>query len=93
MDWHKPPRFDPPRESSSKRGYGRAWQRLRGLVLAGEPLCRRCLERGITRAATDVDHVDGNVRNLKRKNLMPLCHSCHSRKTVAKDGGLRGKRL
>ena len=39
--------------------------------------------------ATDVDHIvaraDGGTDD--RSNLQPLCHACHSRKTVRENGG------
>ncbi|MGE4238683.1 HNH endonuclease signature motif containing protein [Hydrogenophaga sp.] len=62
------------------------WQRLRASVLSGEPLCRDCTRRGLTVAATDVDHRDGNPANNDLVNLQPLCHECHSRKTAAEHG-------
>lgn len=65
-----------------------AWQKLRASVLADEPLCRDCSARGVVEPATDVDHHDGNPGNNDRDNLVPLCHSCHSRKT-ARDHGAR----
>ncbi len=52
------------------------------MKLAADPLCSKC-----GRPATDVDHLDGNVHNLDWANLDSKCHRCHSRKTVAKDGG------
>lgn len=81
----------PPRPSSARRGYGSHWRRLRALVLAGEPLCRQCGSNGIITEATEVDHIvaiakGGSVSDLN--NLMPLCKSCHSAKTVREDGGL-----
>ncbi|WP_080420665.1 HNH endonuclease [Burkholderia ubonensis] len=63
-----------------------AWQRLRASVLADEPLCRKCSKQGRIVPATDVDHHDGNPGNNDRENLVPLCHSCHSRKTAADHG-------
>ncbi|MCS6490770.1 HNH endonuclease [Burkholderia thailandensis] len=63
-----------------------AWQRLRSLVLAEEPLCRECSKRGQIVPATDVDHHDGNPGNNELENLVPLCHACHSRKTAADHG-------
>jgi 5-methylcytosine-specific restriction endonuclease McrA len=75
------------RLSPSKRGYGRTWQRVRLAVLAADPLCRDCRAAGLTVGAEHVDHADGNVHNLTRENLVPLCAPCHSRKTVAQDGG------
>lgn len=63
-----------------------AWQRLRASVLAREPLCRHCKERGLLVPSTDVDHVDGNPGNDDETNHQALCHECHSRKT-ARDHG------
>jgi 5-methylcytosine-specific restriction protein A len=74
--------YDAQRPTSSKRGYGRNWQRLRLLILHEEPLCREC-----GAAATDVDHIDGDVTNLRRENLQALCHAHHSRLTARYDGG------
>jgi 5-methylcytosine-specific restriction protein A len=77
------------RANSAARGYGGHWRKLRLFVLAREPLCRRCLARGRTVAATDVDHIkpraDGGSD--ATENLQALCHSCHSQKTVREDGG------
>lgn len=67
------------RPCAAKRGYNRTWTKLRTMILAGEPLCRMC-----SRPALDVDHIvplsqgGGNDHG----NLQPLCHSCHSKKTV-----------
>ncbi len=76
------------RGSASRRGYGRRWQRLRKLVLAGEPLCRACAAEGRTTAATEVDHVTplsaGGTN--EQANLQPLCKSHHSRKTAHEAG-------
>jgi 5-methylcytosine-specific restriction protein A len=62
------------------------------IVLTREPLCRACKLRGKLVPATDVDHIDGDVRNMADENLQPLCHSCHSEKTAREDGGLGRKR-
>lgn len=58
------------------------WQRLRAAVLARDPLCRDCKQ-----PATDVDHDDGDPSNNDPANLVPRCHSCHSRKTMSKQHG------
>lgn len=65
--------------------YGSAhWQRLRRLVLSGEPLCRECARQGRITAATEVDHIvalsHGGAD--EQANLQPLCKSCHSAKTL-----------
>ena len=36
------PTYDLDRPSAAKRGYDRRWQRFRLLVLARDPMCRRC---------------------------------------------------
>src|SRR5688572_16722327 len=78
------------RPSAHARGYGRSWRRLREIVLNDEPLCRICNDQGRTTEAVDVDHVialaAGGTNDVS--NLVPLCHSCHSRKTAQCDGGL-----
>ena len=60
------------------------WRNARHGVLMMEPLCRMCIELGIASEAKVVDHI------LRRShegdeycptNLMPLCKSCHDRKT------------
>ncbi len=73
------------RSSPSRRGYDRAWQRLRRWFLMRHPLCEHCERKGRATPATEVDHVvpirAGGPR-LDQANLQALCKSCHSRKTV-----------
>lgn len=77
------------RPSAARRGYGRAWQKLRRLQLAREPLCRICRGAGLSVAARHVDHVvplrAGGANKLS--NLQSVCAGCHSRKTVMADRG------
>jgi 5-methylcytosine-specific restriction protein A len=51
------------------------------MVLAEEPLCRFCRERGVLTEATEVDHIRSIEERpdlrLVRKNLRPLCKPCH----------------
>lgn len=58
------------------------WQRLRAAVLAREPLCRHCGE-----VATDVDHISGDPSDNRLSALQPLCHACHSSKTMRERNG------
>ena len=37
---------------------------------------------GLTVIATDLDHRDNDPSNNDLLNLQPLCHSCHSHKTM-----------
>lgn len=80
------------RESAAARGYGYRWRRQRRMVLARSPLCADPFgvhsAAGIVELATDVHHVvplassaPAYVRH-GESNLMPLCHSCHSRITA-----------
>lgn len=89
---HKPPRPRLPdgRPSAARRGYGRAWRKLRAAVLLDRPVCEACGRA----EATDVDHVvrRGAGGSDDLANLMALCHPCHSKKTVAADGGFGRKR-
>ena len=64
----------------------KAWRNTRADVLALEPMCRTCSAMGINNVATDVDHViphEGNDSLFwDRANMQPLCHRCHSSKTM-----------
>lgn len=61
------------------------WARLRSRFIHRNPLCCKCLDRGIVRAADVVDHIieikDDPTRRLDDQNLQPLCHRCHNAKT------------
>ncbi len=78
---------DQRRGSSTSRGYGSRWRRLRMMFLRAHPLCADCSGAGLTTAATDVHHIiakrDGGADAWE--NLEALCHSCHS--TVTGAGG------
>jgi 5-methylcytosine-specific restriction protein A len=82
------------RLSPCKRGYDRDWRRVRLWHLSQHPLCADCEGRGLTTAATEVDHVLALERGGTHDadNLMSLCKPCHSRKTVRVDGGLGTQR-
>ena len=84
---------DADRPSAARRGYDRAWRRLRLQVLAEEPLCRECAARGRTTPAIEVDHVDGDAWNRARGNLRPLCKPCHSARTARDQAFARGGKV
>lgn len=71
-----------PRPSAYRRGYDRQWRALREQVLAGEPLCRMCAERGRVTPAVEVHHTMPVRRyphlRLVHDGLVPLCKPCHS---------------
>jgi 5-methylcytosine-specific restriction enzyme A len=66
------------RGSSSARGYGGAWRKLRELILSQEPLCRECKRNGRVTAATNVDHIIAKAHGGTDdpSNLQPLCEHC-----------------
>ena len=74
--------YDTCRGSSSKRGYGRDWQKVRAAKLAEEPLCRVCLSQGRVTEANEVHHKQPISKRpdlrLTQSNLVSLCQSCHS---------------
>ena len=82
---------DAQRESANARGYDARWQRIRANYLQSHPICVDPYRRHVGRVvpATDVDHIvakkDGGSNIVS--NLQPLCHPCHSHKTVVMDGG------
>ena len=85
---------DAARPTSAQRGYGAKWQKRRTAFLRDNPFCEDC-----GRIATIADHVPSR-RELVRLDvpdpdavqyLHARCHSCHSRKTKAEDGGWRGR--
>ncbi|MBX9745885.1 MAG: HNH endonuclease [Hyphomonadaceae bacterium] len=73
------------RPNANQRGYTYSWSAARALFLAEFPLCRHCLDIGVVRAATVVDHIDphrGDKRKFwRRANWQSLCETCHNRKT------------
>ena len=76
---------DERRGTAAQRGYDATWRRLRASFLARNPLCAACERNGRVVVATDVDHIVPKRRGGSDhdENLQALCHSCHSRKTMA----------
>jgi len=70
------------RGSSTARGYGQSWRRIREQVLQEEPWCRLCTAAGRRTPSAHVDHILPKPEGTdERSNLRGLCHSCHSRRT------------
>lgn len=88
---HAARRYDRTRGSASARGYGRQWRHVRDAFLRRHPLCVDCQRRGITRPATEVDHIQPHRGDAlvfwQADNLQALCKGCHSRKTAAEVNG------
>lgn len=80
------PRRPDERPSSSRRGYGTHWRRVRASYLRRHPICE---EDGCEADAVDVDHIDGSGPRGDNSdaNLRALCKPHHSSKTVKHDGG------
>lgn len=66
------------------------WRFLRADCLSEEPLCRQCKKEGRLTTAKVLDHIIpirlGGER-LDKKNLQPLCHSCHNTKSAKERHG------
>lgn len=58
-----------------------AWQRLRRVQLAQDPLCLYCSEMGRVTAATVCDHIEPHKGDeelfFDHNNLQSLCKPCH----------------
>jgi 5-methylcytosine-specific restriction protein A len=81
------------RTSRQARGYGRAHDRMRAIVLAEEPLCRICLEAEPQRItpSTIADHrvpkSQGGTDD--RENYQGVCDPCHVAKTARESADAR----
>ena len=69
------------RPNYNERGYDGEWRKFRKTFLYCNPLCADC-----RRVATEVHHI-AKVRDrpdlrLDVNNCMPLCKSCHSKRTA-----------
>jgi 5-methylcytosine-specific restriction protein A len=83
-------KYDLYRGSSTERGYGGEWRKVRLQILKRDNfLCVACLATGRPTTATDVDHIVPMARGgarLDPNNLQSLCSVCHKRKTYEHDG-------
>ena len=73
------------RGSSAARGYDAKWRAARKIFLGQNPLCAKCLERGMLTPATVVDHILPHRGDQQlfwdQSNWQPLCKGCHDLKT------------
>jgi 5-methylcytosine-specific restriction protein A len=75
---------DPRRASSTARGYGWAWEKLRARILKRDRgLCIPCEREGRITAATAVDHIVNKALGGSDDpgNLQAICQRCHAEKT------------
>lgn len=74
------------RESPSKRGYDRNWEKIRKHKLSITPLCEDCRAKNKIKTATEVHHIkkirDYPELRLTLNNLMSLCERCHKSRTA-----------
>jgi len=79
------------RGSSTRRGYGYEWRKIRDAFLQKHPWCSDLFgdHCGQLIRATQADHVipksQGGTDD--ESNLDPKCDHCHDKKTAMKDGG------
>lgn len=78
--------------STDCRIRGRKGVELRRRRLANEPLCRHCIEKGLTTAAIEVDHIiplafGGTDTD---DNVQCLCEDCHLLKSALEDAAHGG---
>jgi len=77
--------------SSSRRGYGAVWRKIRAVVLLEEPWCPGYpagYHGDVRVRATCVDHIVAKSKggSNARGNLRGLCGPCNSRKAVLEEG-------
>lgn len=81
------------RENRHARGYGRAHELMRELVLGEEPLCRACKVKAppLYRAAVVADHIVPKAEggSDERENYQGLCDPCHRAKTARESANAR----
>ena len=84
------------RGTSTQRGYGARWQKLRLMFLRSNPICADPfgVHVGEATPATDVDHIRPKSQGGTDAwwNLQPLCRSCHARKTAGDRNELKRQR-
>ena len=76
-------------KTTSERGYGYAWKKLRKVILQRDAyLCQECYRRKKLTPATDVDHIVpkslGGTDD--EDNLQSLCKECHKFKSLMESG-------
>lgn len=83
----KPARSEGRRANSHQRGYTRQWANASKRFLKSHPFCVECNKNGQATPSTETDHVIPHRGNMALfwdpNNWQALCHSCHSKKTLA----------
>jgi 5-methylcytosine-specific restriction protein A len=82
-------RWDHGGKTRHDRGYGTAWNKLRGFILQRDKhLCQACLRKGRPTPGNHVDHINPKAKGGTDEpdNLELLCRPCHDRKTIREKG-------
>ena len=78
----KQPSWRTDKRSSTERGYGSEWRKVRNAYLYANPLCTMCAAQGKTVAANVVDHKIPHKGDQElfwsQENLQSLCASHHN---------------
>jgi 5-methylcytosine-specific restriction enzyme A len=81
-------------KSRQSRGYGARWDKLRLRILARDShLCQPCLNTGILKPATQVDHITPKAKGGTDDpdNLQAICDPCHKDKTAREAAEAQGR--
>ena len=75
-------------KTTTQRGYGAAWRKLRKIVIARDSgLCQVCLSSGFVKSFDEVDHITPKAKGGSDdlNNLQCICKPCHKAKTARHD--------
>jgi len=84
------------RGTSTERGYGTAWRKLRDRAMRRDKwLCQPCLREGRVTPATEGDHIEPKSKGGKDvlDNVQAICTSCHKAKTDKEAAEAQGRRV
>ena len=73
------------RKSTTERGYGSQWRKLRASILKRDGyLCQVCKAKGKLTQANEVDHIKEKAHGGtdSPNNLQAICTPCHRNKTA-----------
>ncbi|AYP29032.1 HNH endonuclease [Marinobacter phage AS1] len=82
------------RGSSSQRGYGGRWKRIRVRIMRRDKaLCQPCMAEGKVMPAVAVDHIVPKAEGGTDadENLQAICKRCHKLKTEEESRRARGR--
>lgn len=81
---------DPKRGTSTERGYGWAWRKLRDRIMERDcGLCQTCKREGVIRMGSAVDHIVPKARGGTddESNLECICEDHHRAKSAREAHG------